>query len=1130
MALLFLSVLADRPAGVSARTGMVDASALSSAVVPRVIDTKGLGAKPAQLVNVYLGYSKEPAPMGVADYGLGPSGPYEYSTNSSLGVVGINSFSTRNSTGNPWASVQLNVNLRFSNAGKTFVYWIQDVAQINTFTNTIYFLDNVWNSSSPTAVMSQAGISGDGQVAVFDSQAFYYARASAILPGNGVDLSYPADVEFRVNSTVNAAGQPAVSFEYSDGYGWQEYDRVAFTSVHQLIGMNGFVVDGYGYKPTGFYDSELVIGGVSAGYSTVNQGSDVRLQLEFWNGHNYQLVTSGYNFGSDTAETMSGTLSEWYYFPGNGMIVAEVQAGQGTLGKLWDQSGVGIVDLKSSGTAAGTLRVRSSANSTAAAGEYAFQSGEVTVTLQPGAYLLEVYSGASLVTSGNYSLAGGEVLRLSAPLKVVPFTLSYSVVGGGSGFSPPALTYTRGGTVQTEALTTAPTTYILDSGSFWSISSQLSGSGTTERWATDQSTNGTAASSTALSVSYYHQYLRTFAYSVSGGGSGYSPPSLSGRQFGAPVSIPLGTSPASSWLDSASPYSATDPLGGSTSAERWFASSGQATVDGPGFLTFAYAHQFYLTVAGGDSSSGWFNSGSRAVIGQPSTYSRAQGRGERVSSYSVDGGPKTPVQPATGNVTVSVTMDAPHTIAFDSVVQYQVTLDSAASQGLGSITPPTIGGDNYWYDSGSPVRVTLEGTWGRTATQGNRMTSYSINGGPQVTVSSAGPVTVLELTAISSAQEVSGRSTVQYHLEATSGSLQSVSPTPIGGDAGWYDGQTSVVAVYNYSWQASAGRSRLSAVSYSLDGGPASQLVRKASGTFAVDVAMDASHRIVVQSVTQYSFAHSGGFAVSISPASPTGDGFYDANSSVSVSSNYLGNLRTGERQALAAYSLDSITSAVPRNENGTFTTPAIVFDNNHTLSFVSVEQYLVSFSFTDSSGAEEIAPASLTLGVGGSSISVGAPVLNAWMDNGTSFSISGLFWEGSDVKPVPSAPYLVAPNETVTVRCRVYSASVLVQDPLGIPVGGAAVSARLANGTTATSTTGSNGVAELGLIPIGTYQATASSLGASASASADASVTSRAPLTVPLSLPVVGVAAAAALLFVAAVVFARRRHADVGP
>ena len=68
------------------------------------------------------------------------------------------------------------------------------------------------------------------------------------------------------------------------------------------------------------------------------------------------MITNAYNFGSDTAEEISNTTSQSYYYPSTGAIIANIQPGNGSLGKLFDQSTIGIIDVKSPITS-GTLFV-----------------------------------------------------------------------------------------------------------------------------------------------------------------------------------------------------------------------------------------------------------------------------------------------------------------------------------------------------------------------------------------------------------------------------------------------------------------------------------------------------------------------------------------------------------------------------------------------------------------------------------------------------------------------------------------------------------------------------------------------------------------------------------------------------
>ncbi|HEV2390227.1 MAG TPA: thermopsin family protease, partial [Nitrososphaerales archaeon] len=192
--LLSLSALVAAPP----RT--VSPRGIPPAAVPRVINAIDHNGPVDPFIDINLAYHQEPAPMGIADYGIGPAGPYSYATNSSLGSVDIVSLSTQNSSGYPVMSMQLNVNLKFSEGSRQFVYWVQDVADVDTSSNAIIFVDNIWNSSAPSAAMSDAGVQGSGTVAQFGSSYFYYEVAGTSLPGNNVNLAYPATVQFRLNS------------------------------------------------------------------------------------------------------------------------------------------------------------------------------------------------------------------------------------------------------------------------------------------------------------------------------------------------------------------------------------------------------------------------------------------------------------------------------------------------------------------------------------------------------------------------------------------------------------------------------------------------------------------------------------------------------------------------------------------------------------------------------------------------------------------------------------------------------------------------------------------------------------------------------------------------------------------
>ena len=162
---------------------------------------------------------------------------------------------------------------------------------------------------------------------------------------------------------------------------------------------------------------------------------------------------------------------------------------------------------------------------------------------------------------------------------------------------------------------------------------------------------------------------------------------------------------------------------------------------------------YTLTVVGGNGRTSTLSRrrpgtttgtpGTALTVSSNGVYDRVAGTGLRVASWNLDGGSNTNVG-TTGTVTTSsITMSAAHAVTFNSVTQYQLTLDAGATNALASVTPPTVSGDNYWYDSGTPVTLTLDGVYGRSGGTGARLSSYAVNGGASTPVSTIGTVTVL---------------------------------------------------------------------------------------------------------------------------------------------------------------------------------------------------------------------------------------------------------------------------------------------------------------------------------------------------------------------------------------------------
>lgn len=164
--------------------------------------------------------------------------------------------------------------------------------------------------------------------------------------------------------------------------------------------------------------------------------------------------------------------------------------------------------------------------------------------------------------------AGGCFLPAAVPtLKVVA---NYQALGGGSGFTPPTFTYFSGGVLENTLLSTTPQNLNVDSGSVWNVTGTLGGSTSSERWQVVQTTSGTLRFAETFEFDYYHQYKVGFGFDVTGGGSGYSAPSVEVTQLGAPESATASPSGAGQgvWADARSSYNYTSQLPGSSSDEK----------------------------------------------------------------------------------------------------------------------------------------------------------------------------------------------------------------------------------------------------------------------------------------------------------------------------------------------------------------------------------------------------------------------------------------------------------------------------------------------------------------------------------------------------------------------------------
>ena len=378
-----------------------------------------LSSTPTEQVNPYRSYISEPAPIGIADYGLGNNGlPYNYTTSSFMGNVTLDSISMYSSSTSSYnVTFQLNVNMIFSYRSNFYDFWIQDVAYLNTSSRQITFIDNIWNLTAPNANMYNSTVLGNGTIGSTGSKSgpsqFYYDFSNSALPGNNVTLSNGSSFLLKVNAYLGPGGFPEVSFLYNDGFGWVIYDNAVFHFASNLNQIPYFFVSGNSYNPANtYYDAELVIGGPGNASQSEDINSSILLMLEYYNGNNYQTVPNAFNFGSDTGETIYNAIGDWTYGSVTGRVAAYVRSGSGSLGQLYNSSELSTLKITSN-ISNGALYIKAINSTSGALNVTSFVGGQLNVTLFPGNYSIQIYnySTGAFENYGNVTLwAGKETL------------------------------------------------------------------------------------------------------------------------------------------------------------------------------------------------------------------------------------------------------------------------------------------------------------------------------------------------------------------------------------------------------------------------------------------------------------------------------------------------------------------------------------------------------------------------------------------------------------------------------------------------------------------------------------------------------------------------------------------------
>ena len=309
-----------------------------------------------------LVYNESTYARGLAAYGIennsGKITNYNIATNALMGFADINSLYSYYSSEfgqSHQISLQLNgVLVVKNNDNKTFTYWIQDVANINSQDRAIFFSDNVWNYSyySPTPfILTNKSIVGNGAVYTYPSnnQNFY------VFSTNESYFNYPlsfalieaASVENNSGVNINACYQPLQGNVYNSSLLEQRigcYDNITIKDPNAEYAY--FYVSGNEYPDfeiPPFYDAEFVLGGGYNGSHSVVQSLNADLGLYYYNESttSYVQFPSYYPIGADTGETADNVNINY-----NG-ISASATAGNDNLDYLGQSATfMPIIDIK----------------------------------------------------------------------------------------------------------------------------------------------------------------------------------------------------------------------------------------------------------------------------------------------------------------------------------------------------------------------------------------------------------------------------------------------------------------------------------------------------------------------------------------------------------------------------------------------------------------------------------------------------------------------------------------------------------------------------------------------------------------------------------------------------------------
>ena len=291
--------------------------------------------------------------------------------------------------------------------------------------------------------------------------------------------------------------------------------------------------------------------------------------------HQY-VITFGYASVNDIVNAIpSGNPIGSYtqFGAATGIINSGATYGSTTPASDWVDAGTNTVSYTTYTNGAGTERWALLAGTNS----YSVSSS-TTVSEQNYYHQFKITFGYSVANDAS-SIASGLVIG-----NYYQFGASYQITstGVGTGVSPSVGTWVDSGARKVDYQT-------------------VTASSTTERWALLNSpqNHDVTASGTLAQSNYFHQFDFSLSYSIVGGATGASAPTLTSTQFGVAYTPSLTGSATAYWLDNGASWSITNPLVGSGSTEQWMTNQSptSGTVSAAQTTAYTYYHQYQVSAS-----------------------------------------------------------------------------------------------------------------------------------------------------------------------------------------------------------------------------------------------------------------------------------------------------------------------------------------------------------------------------------------------------------------------------------------------------------------------------------------------------------------------------------------------------